>query len=266
MAKINLDKYYTPANLAEYCVNKTKEIIGVENITHWIEPAAGAGAFLPFLGENFNAYDIEPEGEKIEKNDYLKLRIHYKPGRCIIGNPPFGKFNNLSIKFYKKAIREGDYISFILPISQYNNNMQMFEFDLIYSENLGLNKYSDINVHCALNIYKRNKYGLKKSNLKKYELKCISIIRINRNTNKKPPKKYDFSICGFGTNIGKLATKNDEFCNQKYIIINDLLNKDLIKKTILEAKWSYIYKMTAAPALHIWQINKYLKEKIPFLE
>lgn len=28
MAKINLDKYYTAPNLAEYCVNKTKEIIG----------------------------------------------------------------------------------------------------------------------------------------------------------------------------------------------------------------------------------------------
>jgi len=33
MSKINLDKYYTPSDLAEYCVMKTKEIIGVENIT-----------------------------------------------------------------------------------------------------------------------------------------------------------------------------------------------------------------------------------------
>lgn len=33
MAKIENDKYYTPDCLAEYCVNKTKETIGEENIT-----------------------------------------------------------------------------------------------------------------------------------------------------------------------------------------------------------------------------------------
>ena len=27
MAKINLDKYYTPSDLAEYCVKKKKELI-----------------------------------------------------------------------------------------------------------------------------------------------------------------------------------------------------------------------------------------------
>jgi hypothetical protein len=33
MAKIKNDKYYTSDELAKYCVEKTKEIIGVENIT-----------------------------------------------------------------------------------------------------------------------------------------------------------------------------------------------------------------------------------------
>lgn len=30
------------------------------------------------------------------------------------------------------------YIAFIQPISQLNNNLQMYEFDLIYSEDLGI--------------------------------------------------------------------------------------------------------------------------------
>lgn len=38
ISKIQNDKYYTPPNLANYCVNKTKEIIGVNNITEYIEP------------------------------------------------------------------------------------------------------------------------------------------------------------------------------------------------------------------------------------
>lgn len=41
MAKIRLDKYYTPVDLAEYCVIKTREVIGDENITRFLEPSAG---------------------------------------------------------------------------------------------------------------------------------------------------------------------------------------------------------------------------------
>ena len=65
--KIRLDKYYTPSGLAEYCVNKTKEIIGVKNITEYLEPSAGSGVFLPFLDNNYIAYDLEPEGDNIIK-------------------------------------------------------------------------------------------------------------------------------------------------------------------------------------------------------
>jgi hypothetical protein len=65
------------------------------------------------------------------------LDLDYKKGRCIIGNPPYGVKNNLSMQFFKKSIKLGDYIVFILSISQLNNNYQMYDFDLIYSEDLG---------------------------------------------------------------------------------------------------------------------------------
>src|SRR5574344_1113310 len=136
MAKIELDKYYTSPELAKYCVDKTKEIIGNENITEYIEPSAGSGVFLDYLDKPYLAYDIEPEDNRIVKQDYLNLDIKYRKGRCVIGNPPFGTRNTLSVRFYKKAVMISDYISFILPISQLNNNQQMYEFDLIYSKYL----------------------------------------------------------------------------------------------------------------------------------
>ena len=105
IAKIHLDKYYTPKDLAEYVVNKTKEIIGEENITEYLEPSAGAGVFLDYLDKPYLAYDIEPEQDnRIIKQDYLELDLEYKKGRCIIGNPPYGTRNTLSVKFYKKSI------------------------------------------------------------------------------------------------------------------------------------------------------------------
>ena len=61
IAKILNDKYYTSPELAEYCVKKTKEIIGEENITEYLEPSAGNGVFLNYLPKGTLAYDIEPE-------------------------------------------------------------------------------------------------------------------------------------------------------------------------------------------------------------
>ena len=75
IAKILNDKYYTSPELAEYCVKKTKEIIGEENITEYIEPSAGSGVFLDYLDKPYFAYDIEPEDDRIVKQDYLSLEI-----------------------------------------------------------------------------------------------------------------------------------------------------------------------------------------------
>lgn len=144
MSKIKNDKYYTPKELAKYIVDKTKEVIGEENITEYVEPSAGVGVFLDFLDKPYLAYDILPEDDRIVKQDYLTLDLQYKKGRCVIGNPPFGdRNNNLTKKFLEHSVNKCDYISFILPIRQYKNDVMFYEFDLIYSEDLGEQFYTD---------------------------------------------------------------------------------------------------------------------------
>lgn len=175
VAKIINDKYYTPKDLAEYCVKKTKEIIGEENISEWLEPSGGNGVFLDYLPLGTYSCDIEPEDSRIEKQNYLELGLEYKNGRCIIGNPPFGEKNILSVKFFNKSVELGDYIAFILPISQYKNNQQMYKFDLIYSEDLGVQKYTDRDVHCCFNIYKIPENKMLNNKIK-YHLKDVIII------------------------------------------------------------------------------------------
>ena len=103
--------------------------------------------------------ETEEYKNRIVKADYLSLDLEYKKGRCVIGNPPFGVKNNLTVTFYKKSVQIADYISFILPISQYNNHIKLYEYDLLYTENLGAMQYSDRIVHCCLNIYKKKKRG-----------------------------------------------------------------------------------------------------------
>jgi predicted RNA methylase len=101
VSKILNDKYYTSKELAKYCINKTYEIIGEENISEVIEPAAGNGSFSLQVPTICWAYDIEPEHESIMKQDFLKLDIGYLWGRLIIGNPPYGNRNTLAVQFLK---------------------------------------------------------------------------------------------------------------------------------------------------------------------
>jgi hypothetical protein len=257
---INLEKYYTPIETAKYCINKAFEIIGKENISDIIEPSAGNGSFSLQL-EGCKAYDIEPEHESIIQQNFLELDLKHKEGRLIIGNPPFGFKNNLALQFYKKSIKLGDYISFILPISQLNNNISMYEFDLIYSEDLGELEYFNANklVKCVLNIYKRNINGLNKR--PNYKLRDVNIIEYRRSRQEHIPTNYDFAICGFGS-IGKICEYDNQYCKIFYILINNDSLRNKIKETILNADWKGIYKMTNSPNLLHWQIYKYLKEQI----
>lgn len=260
MAKINLDKYYTSKELAKHCIDVVNGL-GLE-ITETIEPSAGNGSFSLQI-PNCIAYDLEPEHESIIKQDFLKLELPYKKGRLFIGNPPFGTSNTLSVSFYKQATKMGDYIAFILPVSQYNNNQQMYYFDLIHSEVLPLIEYSGQKLMCCFNVYKRSDSGL---NTKPYDytLKDITILEWRRGGSYKIPEKYDLGICSWGS-VGKEIKHQGQFALENYIIVNNAKFKDVVIKKMKEAKWCELYPNIATPRLAQWKIYKYLKEQIPEL-
>lgn len=272
MAKIKLDKYYTSPELAKYCVEKTKEIIGGDNITEYIEPSAGAGVFLDYLDKPYLAYDIEPEDKRVVKQDWLTVVLEYKKGRCVIGNPPFGKRNNLAVAFYKKSINLCDFISFILPISQYNNNQQMYEFDLVYSENLGLQKYIDRDIKCCLNIYRRNNNGGFNKKIK-YSLKDVE-IKENRRGSKQIENidYFDIGICSYGnTIVGRIPEYQGQYVKEMYFKIHNVKYKKEILDIIKNTNWhEWVVKgsVSGQGQFNIcqWMIYKYLKEQIPELE
>lgn len=166
------DKYYTPKYLVEKTIKKTLELIPLDEISDIIEPSAGDGAFLfelEKLKKPFTCFDILPENENIVEQDFLKLNIPYKKGRVIIGNPPYGDRGNIFRKFIEKSSQIADYIVFILPASQYNNNASFKKGKLIYSENLGSIKYNgkeDVNVRTCLNIYKTGSFVTPQKNYK----------------------------------------------------------------------------------------------------
>lgn len=268
MTKIKNDKYYTPSDLAEYVVNKTKEVIGEENITEYLEPSAGSGVFLDYLDKPYLAYDIEPEDGRIVKQDYLDLNLEYKVGRCIIGNPPFGNRNTLLVKFFRKSIELGDYIVFILPLSQLNNNYQMYQFNLIHSENLGIYTYSGVKLECCLNIFKRPVGGHNKKPT--YNLNSVDIAEYRRGGNKEFDEfEYDIGICTYGSGIiGRIPKQKGQYVKEMYFKINNNKYKEKIIDLIRNTNWEEEICKGSSGQFNLtqWQVYKYIKEQIPEIE
>lgn len=280
--KLYLDKYYTPQELADYCTQKVIDIIGEENITELIESSAGNGVFLNSFEKllpnlPYQAYDIEPEDERIIKQDYLKLGLEYKESRLCGFNFPYGNKNNLAKAFANKSFEIAEYVCSILPISQLNNNQSIYKYDLIYSEDLKPTLYSGVNVHCCFNIYKKpnNKRYNKKINYK--DNSSIEIKEVIKNNNPKRNRelgdfKYDIKILAFGggagrkKDIGCLLNENENYSKMFYIKIIDIKNYDKIHNLIKDAKWRELYPMTATPNLLQWQVYKYIKEQPPELQ
>ena len=158
MSKIPLDKYYTNEDMVNKCWDIITETINMNEVSEIIETSAGNGAWLDKIkstGIEYKAYDIAPEHEEIIEKDFLELDMDYKRGRVCGFNPPFGRSNNLSRKFYNKCVGIADYIIFIQPISQLDNINSMYYFDLIKSVDLGKVWYTDRYLHTCLNIYRR---------------------------------------------------------------------------------------------------------------
>lgn len=269
MAKIEHDKYYTPQHIVDLVIQRTKEVIGLENISEFIEPSAGNGAFLDklhILGKPVYAYDLYPEREDIVEQDYLKLDKEYNKGVCVIGNPPFGDKNILIKKFYNKSVDISDYIVFVLPITQLENTQSLYKFKLVYSEDLKVQFYSNIEVHCCLNIYKRDESGnlLQKPN---YNLKDIDIIEYKRGK-ESYFEDFDFSVCTWGNGCcGKTPKFKGEFAQEHYIIIKNEKLKNRILEVCKNTDWknNVAPKNTSSKKIQTWRIYKYLKEQIPEL-
>ena len=258
MAKIELDKYYTPVNVAKYCIDKAIEVIGADNVTDVIEPSAGNGSFSNQI--ECTAYDIEPEHEGVIQQDYLALDIDYKRGRLIIGNPPYGRCMNLAQKFFKKSVELGDYIAFVLPISQLNNTQSMFEFDLIYSEDLGEHEYSDRMLHCCFNVYKRPANGLNKQ--QRTKLKDIKIVRQDSKYYN-DITDYDVRMCYWGNGSAGKILKDGEHYSAEYkiIVLNDSVREEVVR-VLSEVNWFDELNKIAMLKIQQFHIHNLLKREI----
>lgn len=240
---IELDKFYTPIETAEKCVElMLNTITNRLFVTEYLEPSAGCGNFSNIIKGSI-AYDIKPQAEGIIEADFLKLNLPYKEGRLIFGNPPFGDRNNLARSFYKKAVEISDAIAFILPISQLDNRDSLYEFDLIESTDLGVLEYSGMKIHCCFNIYTRPKSGV--NSKPKYKNNLFILLRTG--DDKFEETKADFMFCKRGTAGKEIIEGGKRYGDEYKVVVNDKTLLNDIKNTILNFDWSNYKKHQSAP-------------------
>lgn len=112
-----LDQFYTLPDVSCACVDRLNDVVQrLGGEWQFIEPSAGAGAFLDHLPIPSLGLDIAPGRADIREADFLDW--FPPPGNrriAVVGNPPFGKNASLARRFFDHAATFADIIAFIVP-------------------------------------------------------------------------------------------------------------------------------------------------------
>lgn len=258
MAKIELDKYYTPIEVANHCWEITEKYVDFSTINRIIEPSVGSGAFCNWKIKPNLMIDIKPQYENAIQDDYLIYPLKYEKGTLVIGNPPYGDKLKLARDFFNKSCEIADYIGFILPITQLNNITSFYKFDLIHSEDLGMQKYSDRELHCCFNLYKRPKWKL--NDFEKQHFNGITFYRQDRK-DYDSITDYDLRMCYFGNgSVGKILSDNEKYSGEYKIKVDDKHpQKQEIIRILKETDWKEKTSRIAMARLKQYMIFDELK-------
>lgn len=115
-----LDQFYTRADVAAGCVAALMRHLGPRaDAAFFVEPAAGAGAFLHLLPPARRwGGDVAPAAPDVARADFLRDPLpDFGPRErvVVVGNPPYGRLRALARAFVRRAAAVADTIAFVLP-------------------------------------------------------------------------------------------------------------------------------------------------------
>jgi hypothetical protein len=237
----------TYAELAEYVVQESVSVIGENSITE----------FTHFFPESFEMYGLEKYNSvQMSPDNYLHSPFTYKHGRCTIGIVPYGPGCTTAVAFYTMSMFTGDYIGYVLPISQYLNNIKFYDFDFIYSKDIGRIPMHDYKKHCCFNLYSRPKNNILHTK-PVYKNPEISVHTVRK---EHTLKDFTLILCRYGKHLGRISAYPGQYSQELGIKIRNTAHKDTLTYMLSHTQWPTIYPMGKERILHKWHIYKYIKE------
>lgn len=212
------DQFFTKKEIASKCLKKLKSIYNLNNFTHIIEPSAGTGSFLKLLPKNKRiAIELDKKLcnenlEYIHKSFFNYIYPKANKNVLVIGNPPFGTQNKLSVDFFNHAAKFASVIAFIVPRTWKKDsihNRLNEKFHLVNSLDLPEDCFEgnkETNVRCCFQIWKRSpKNRIKKDKFISH--KDWNFLQyINKDMNLIPPVETDFVVLAYGSKPGQIST------------------------------------------------------------
>ncbi|MFZ3584988.1 hypothetical protein ACOI1H_23015 [Loktanella sp. DJP18] len=119
------EMYYTQSQTVSRCLAHLRESLPLDGINLFLEPSAGAGAFLEQMPSPKLGIDTQPMSAGIETADYLAWWPDAAAGAiAVVGNPPFGSNGAGAVKFFNHSAGFADVIAMIMPASFSKDSMQ----------------------------------------------------------------------------------------------------------------------------------------------
>jgi predicted RNA methylase len=235
----NLDQFFTKSTVAKYCINELKKYFKFEDFDLIIEPSAGTGSFYYNLPVD-KRVGIELDNKLCEENFCFNNMsfFDYYPftnGKImVIGNPPFGTQNKLSVNFFNHAAKFSDVISFIIPKSWNKNaikNRLDKNFHLVKSIDLVNDCFEgekNTKVKCCFQIWQKLAIERKKIINAIIHRDWMFLSPYKENGILIPPKDVDFIILAYGSNSGRISEDIFRWKPKSIHFIKANIDKDIL--------------------------------------
>lgn len=243
-----LDQFFTKKEIALQCLKELKTLYKLNSFDCIIEPSAGEGSFVKILPKNTIAIEIDStlcfENPNYICQDFLNYEHNENEKVLVIGNPPFGTQNSLSVSFFNHAALFADTIAFIIPKTwkkQSIHNRLDKNFSLIKSIDLQEDCFygdKDTNVKCCFQIWqKSNKIRtIEKKVLLHKDWDFLSYIKTEEDLI--PPKEADFVILAYGSNSGQISSDLFNWRPKSVHFIKAKIDKDELIKNFNSLDYS----------------------------
>ena len=258
------EQYYTPRDLAEKLVQKTKALIPDFSSRTVLEPAGGTGAFVEAAkaagAKRVLSVDIEPKHAEVGKANYLEAALNLT-NAVTISNPPFGRNNSLSIPFFNRAAEHSEFIAFIVPrswrkwsvINRLNRN-----FHLVLDEDLQIDYVDDTHTLISQKNLLKTCFQVWQ---RRDQLREIVKIEDRGFVTKVKPHEADIALTVFGYSCGKVNEEFERKPNTTRMFLK--LNHPKALKALKTMDYQRFSKNTAyTDALSFQEINFLLNEAI----
>lgn len=264
------EQYFTLPEVVNLCLEVLLKHTSTDSV--FLEPAGGTGEFIEgllrngILGEKIESYDIEPRHNLVQKtSDFLEENIPYKSERIIVSNPPFGRANSLSVKFFNHCAVSGDVIGFLIPKAWRKWSVQGrldLDFHLVEDIDMPPVSFYDVNgsphvggkLQTIFQVWKR---GTPKR--QKVEIQDRGYIQ------KVKPEEADVSLTIFGRGCGRLKEEFPKVPNTTQMFLK-VKNKKVVQALKSVDFSRFFNNVSYTEALSIKEImfllNEYFDNKV----